>query len=82
MSELRDKDAIEYFDESMKKAAACARQLAAITKIKSWVSIATNLEGLRSKGMVMYSRPAPGRQETLRVADKMVDEAAKKATLQ
>ena len=79
MTVMQDSDSIALFVDSMKKAASCARQLAKMTKNKSWLAIAVQFEGFQSKGQAMYNRPAPNRQETLAIVDTMADKASKKS---
>lgn len=76
MSEMRERDSIELFTESMKKAASLAKQLAKSTGVKEWIATSSGLEALCSKGRTLYARPAPNRQNTLAMVDHIVEKTA------
>lgn len=73
MSEMRDKDSIELFSDSMKKAASGARQIAKTTKSKDWLQVAIGFDNLRAKGEMIYKRAAPSQAERLAMVDLMVE---------
>lgn len=76
MSEMQDKESIELFVESMKKAASCARQMATATQNKAWTDMAVGFDSIRAKAVTIYRNRTPSQQERLRMVDALVDKQA------
>lgn len=62
-------ETFERFDEGMKKAASRARELGHAQKNKNWFSVATQIEGLRAKALIMFKGPAISRKDALSILD-------------
>jgi len=53
----------ERYNESLKRAVSCCKELAALKKFDTWKNIAVSLEGLRLKGATMMKAKSEGRGE-------------------
>lgn len=67
---MNENESIERFNESMKKAASRARELAAVLNSQDWTSVAANLDKLRATGLKLHAAKALSRAETLRMLDE------------
>lgn len=76
MTAMEDKDSIELFIDSMKKAESCARQLTRLTKIKDWIRIAEGFKNCRLQGEQIYRMPSPSQAERVKMIDRLVEKMA------
>lgn len=72
MSSMELNESIERYKESLKKAASRCRELGEAQKNLDWNKIAFMLEGLLTKGTVIYNSKAIGRQDALAIVDQRV----------
>lgn len=75
MSDMSLQESTERFDLGLQKAADRCRELAKMQKQPQWLTVATELDALRAKGMMMIRSKALTRQEALAAADKIAGEA-------
>lgn len=61
----------ERFEQGLQKAADRCRELAKMQKQPQWLTVATELDAIRAKGMMMIKSKALSRQEALAAADKI-----------
>lgn len=69
-SVISEKESLEFFNEGLKKAASCAMEMAAFQSHPIWRDIATLLNELRQKGMMMANSKAMSRQDVLLNLDR------------
>ena len=76
MSEMELKETTERFDQGLLKAADRCRELAKMQRQPRWLTVASELDALRAKGMMMIKSKALTRQEALNAADAIVGSKA------
>ena len=67
---MTERESAERFDESMKKAAARARELGQVQNSEDWLNVATNLDKVRKLGLKLLAARSLTRQETLAMLDQ------------
>lgn len=70
MSEMTELEAFERFEQGMKKAEACARQLAEAQKSRVYNQVAFGLEKLRITGTGYFRGRQLARQEAERIVNQ------------
>ena len=76
MSEIQDRESAQMLLENLQKAASIAHRLGRSTKSQLWTSIGNSLEQTKAYAKNMYNSPAPNRQDTLAMIDRLVDKQA------
>ncbi len=76
MTDMTEKETIEYFQRGLKKASSAALQLAKINERAAWHQIVRALDQLAFNGMKYYTGKAQTRLQTLALAAKIQNETA------
>jgi hypothetical protein len=74
MSDMTAHEAVERFDQGMKKAASRARELAAAQKNRHWNKLAFQLEKIRDEAMRFYAAKPLTEQEVTRIVERRISE--------
>ena len=75
---MEAKESWERFEQGLKIAASCARQLGIAQKNRDWTKVAFAMESLVSKGQTIYSRRALSRSEVLKMTEDRAKETGDK----
>lgn len=75
MTDISEKQTMEYFLGGTKKAKAAARELAALNQTHSWTKVRSQLGQLEKHAATLFTDKPQTRLQTLALADKIQKES-------
>lgn len=76
MTDLSEKQTIEYFVQGIKKASGAAQKLAAVNQTQAWNDVVRMLDQLAFNAKKMYEGKPQTRLQTLSMAAKVMDDVS------
>lgn len=77
MTDISEKQTMEYFLQGVKKAKSAARELASLNSSKSWLSIRGTLGQIERNAVKIFESKAQTRLQTLVLANQILGEETK-----
>ncbi len=77
MTDISEKQTIEYFLQGAKKAKAAARELASLNKTNAWTAVRSQLGQLEKTALKLFSDKPQTRLQTLSLAAQIESKAEK-----
>lgn len=82
MTDISEKQTMEYFMNGAKKAKSAARQLATLNQTSAWTAVRTQLGQIEKNAKTLFTDKPQTRLETLALANQIQDASAgKKKTI-
>ncbi len=77
MTDISEKQTIEYFLQGAKKAKAAARELASLNQTNAWTAVRSQLGQLEKTAMKLFTDKPQTRLQTLTMANKILADDTK-----
>lgn len=74
MTDINERETIEYFMNGLRKSRAAAKELATLNKKKTWNQIAATIDVLLVNAHKLYNSKPQTRLQTLSLANKIQNE--------
>ncbi len=77
MTDITEKQTMEYFLSGVKKAKSSARELASLNETHAWTSVRSQLGQLEKLAIKIFTEKSQTRTQTLALADKIQGDSNK-----